>query len=314
MATNGTNEDGPANEGLTLAIIGCGTMGSAILSGVLVSCARSEGAGESPKFTHFLATVQSEASAEKLRTRFSSYGSHLEVVAGDNVKAMQRADVILLACKPYLAEKVLTQMGVAHAVEGKLIISVLVGSPVEKLKNFIVHCHGNPASFVMPGEVDRRIYKNLYIKRAMLNLAAEHGQSMTVIESTPMPEYYEDISQWIFSQVGKTAPVAPDLYDVGGVLAGASSAFLSVAFDGILDGAVKEGMKRADARKILTQSLFSLATLLQEGEHPAVLREKYSSPKGTTIEGLQSLEEDRVRYAFSKCIIASSKRSKDIGK
>lgn len=291
--------------------ISTGTMGSAILSGVLGSCARSEAAGETPKIAHFLATVQSEASAEKLRTRFSSYGSHLEVVAGDNVKAMHRADVILLACKPYLAEKVLTEKGVAHALDGKLIVSVLVGSPVQKLKSFILYQHDE---FPTDGHQDVQKYNSLYIKRAMLNLAAEHGESMTVIESTPMPKHYEDISQWIFSQVGKTAPVAPDLYDVGGVLAGASSAFLSVAFDGILDGAVKEGMKRADAKKILTQSLFSLATLLQEGEHPAVLREKYSSPKGTTIEGLQSLEEDRVRYAFSKCIIASSKRSKDIGK
>ncbi len=72
-------------------------------------------------------------------------------------------------------------------------------------------------------------------------------------------------------------------------------------------------MKRADANKILTQSLISLATLLQN-EHPAVLREKFSSPKGTTIAGLLSLEEDRARYAYSKATIASSERSKEIGK
>jgi pyrroline-5-carboxylate reductase len=45
-----------------------------------------------------------------------------------------------------------------------------------------------------------------------------------------------------------------------------------------------------------------------------VLREKFSSPKGTTIDGLLSLEEDRVRYAFSKATIATSKRSQEIGK
>jgi pyrroline-5-carboxylate reductase len=128
-----------------------------------------------------------------------------------------------------------------------------------------------------------------------------------------MPKQYEETTDWIFLQLGKIQPVAPDLFDIGGVLAGASSALLSVAFDGMLDGAVKQGLKRADAKKILTQSLFSMAKLL-ENEHPAVLREKFSSPKGTTIDGLLSLEEDRARYAFSKAVIASTKRSLEIGK
>jgi pyrroline-5-carboxylate reductase len=128
-----------------------------------------------------------------------------------------------------------------------------------------------------------------------------------------VPKEYEDLTEWMFSQLGKIAPVAPELYDVAGVMAGASGALLSVAFDGMLDGAVSQGMKRADANKILTQSLISLATLLQH-EHPAVLREKFSSPKGTTIAGLLSLEEDRARYAYSKATIVSSERSKEIGK
>ncbi|KAF4628253.1 hypothetical protein G7Y89_g9899 [Cudoniella acicularis] len=284
-----------------MSIIGCGTMGSAILQGVLSASSRSEAAEEEPKIAHFIATVQSSSSAEKLRTRFSSCLSRLEVIEKDNVGAMQRADIILLACKPYMAQTVLAAPGVREALEGKLVISVLVGSPVEKLEGFIFH----------PG---RTLGEHIYIKRAMLNIAAEFGESMTVIETSPMPAEFEEISNWIFSQVGEIAPVAPDLFDIGGVLAGPSSAFLSVALDGMLDGAVKEGLKRADAKKILTQSLLSLAKLLEMGEHPAVLRERYSSPRGTTIEGLQSLEEDRVRYAFSKAVIASSKRSQEIGK
>lgn len=96
-------------------------------------------------------------------------------------------------------------------------------------------------------------------------------------------------------------------------MAGASGALLSIAFDGMLDGAVKEGLKRADAKKILTQALFSLATLLESGEHPAVLREKFSSPKGTTIDGLVSLEEDRARWAFGRAVVAATRRSKEIG-
>lgn len=277
-------------------------MGSAILSGVLESCAQARAAGETPRIAHFIATVQSQASVQGLKNRFAKYGDVLEVLQGDNVSAMQKADIVLLACKPYMADKVLKAEGVRKALAGKLVISVLVGSPPEKLKAAIYH------------EGPRRQDEaDFYIKRVMLNIAADLGQSISVIETTDMPEDFEVISDWIFSQVGKIVPVAPELFDVGGVLVGVAGALITVAFDGILDGAVKKGLKRADAKKLLTGSLYSTAALLESGEHPAVLREKFSSPKGTTIEGLLSLEEDRVRHAFSKAVIRSSDRSEEIG-
>jgi pyrroline-5-carboxylate reductase len=277
-----------------------GTMGSAILAGVMESCVLSKAAGEEPRISKFIATVNSPGSAEALRKRFAKYKDWLQVYYKNNLRGMEDADIVMLACKPYMADTVLGQTGVYAALAGKLVISVLVGSPVTKLEAAI--CRDYPPA------------TNLYIKRVMLNIAAEYGESMSVIETTSFSEEMEGVSEWIFSQVGETAPVAANLFDIGGIIAGPSSAFLSVAFDGILDGAVSEGLKRADAKKILTQSLVSLTKLLENGEHPAVLREKYSSPKGTTIAGLLSLEEDRVRYAFSKAVIASSKRSEAIGK
>jgi pyrroline-5-carboxylate reductase len=277
-------------------------MGAAILSGVLGSCSCAQANGDRPKISRFIATVNSERSVEGLRKRFAQYKDRFEVLRGDNVTAMQRADIVLLAFKPYMVDLVLRAKGVREALAGKLVISVLVGSPPEKLEAAIFH----------EGE-RRKDERPFYIKRAMLNIAAEFRESMTVIEGTSMPQEYEDITDWIFLQLGKIAPVAPDLFDVGGVLAGASAALLSVAFDGMLDGAVKQGLKRVDAKKILTQSLFSLAKLL-ETEHPAFIREKFSSPKGATIDGLLSLEEDRARYAFSKAVMASTKRSQEIGK
>ncbi|PMD53645.1 pyrroline-5-carboxylate reductase [Hyaloscypha bicolor E] len=285
-------------------------MGAAILSGVLESCSRAQANGEEPKISRFIATVNSEGSADALQRRFEAYADRFDVRRGENVTAMREADIVLLAFKPYMVDLVLRQPGVREALAGKLIISVLVGSPPAKLEEAIF----NRDSDFDWGEIPRKEQgKPLYIKRAMLNIAAEFRESMTVIETTNMPRQYEEITEWIFLQLGKIQPVAPDLFDIGGVLAGASGALLSVAFDGMLDGAVKQGLKRADAKKILTQSLFSMAKLL-ENEHPAVLRERFSSPKGTTIDGLLSLEEDRARYAFSKAVIASTKRSLEIGK
>lgn len=277
-------------------------MGSAILSGVIESCAKTISAGGAPKISKFIATVNSQSSVEALKKRFSYYSDRLEVLQGENVRAMQNADILLLAFKPYMIDNVLKADGVREAVAGKLVISVLVGSPVTKLEEAVYH-----SGPLTPEE------KKFYVRRAMPNIGANFRQSMTVMESAFMSKTHEAISEWIFLQIGKISPVAPELFDIAGVLAGASGALLSVAFDGILDGAVSQGLKRAEATKILTQSLISLATLLENGEHPAVLREKISSPKGTTIAGLLSLEEDRARYAYSKATIASSKRSQEIG-
>lgn len=220
------------------------------------------------------------------------------------MEAMAKADVILWAFKPYMVDLVLKgKEGVQKAIAGKLIVSVLAGSPVSRLEEAVSH----PLS---PENVP--FEERFFVQRAMPNIGAEYGQSMTVMETAVMSPYHTDLAEWIFQQVGKTASVSPENFGIAGVLAGTTSASMSVAFDGILDGAVSQGLKRADARKILTQSLVSLVACLEAGEHPAAIREKVSSPQGTTIAGLLSLEEDRARYAYSKATIASYKRGQEI--
>lgn len=271
-------------------------MGSAILSGILDSCAKTLEKGEEPRITKFIACVNSKGSAQGLESRFEKYSDRLSVLQQDNILGMYAADIVLLACKPYMAEKVLTAKGVSNALEGKLVISILAGFPIERLQSFIWG-QSEPRCFAI---------------RAMCNIAAEFGESMTVIETTNISEDLLELTDWIFRQLGKTSPVTPDLFDIGGVLAGPSGAFLSVALDGILDGAVSQGIKRAQARTMLTQSLIGLAKLLEQGNTPDQIREKCSSPRGTTIAGLLSLEEDRVRHAFSKAVIASNHRSQNM--
>lgn len=290
-------------------------MGSAILSGVLKSCAKTLANGDTPRISRFIATVHSQGSVDALEIRFPK---KVEVSRGRNVKAMQEADIILLACKPYLAVKVLGEAGVFEAITGKLVISVLVGSPVGKLKQIVLGQKDIFEQLKRQPKFQEALeakQKTLYFHRAMCNCGAEFGESMTVIETNPeIPTQLAQITDWVFEQVGKIAPVAPELYDIGGVLAGTTASFLSIAFDGMLDGAVSEGVKRADAKKILTQSLIAMARLLENGEHPAIIREKAASPKGTTIAGILALEKNGVRHAFTEAVIASSERSKEIGK
>jgi pyrroline-5-carboxylate reductase len=270
-------------------------MGCAILAGVLESCGKTRLAHIEPRITRFIACVNSEASVERLNNRFKADSERLTVLAQQNASAMKDADIIVLACKPYMIDAILGAEGVREALQGKLVISVLAGTPPAKLHAAI----GDTAAA-----------RPCFTVRAMPNLAAELGESMTVIETTELPGDYMEITDWIFLQLGNTSLVAPDLYNVGGVLAGASGAFISVALDGIFDAAVNQGIKRPEARKIMAQSLIGLARLLESGNTPDILREKISSPRGTTIEGLMSLEEDRVRYAFTKAVVQAVKRLK----
>jgi pyrroline-5-carboxylate reductase len=270
-------------------------MGTAILAGLLTKM-RSPGA--EARITRFIACVNSEGSVERLKTRFRESLDRVTVLRQDNIKGMEEADIVLLACKPYMIDSVLSAEKVSAALTGKLMISVVVGTPTRRIHAAIQGIDlGPPKCFVV---------------RTMPNLAAEFGESMTVIETTNIPDKYLEITNWIFLQLGKTVSVTPDVYDVGGVLAGAAGVYLSVAFDGVLDGAVSQGIKRPEARKMMTQALRSLARLLENGDTPDALREKFSSPRGTTIEGLMSLEEDRVRYAYTKAIVKATKRSQSM--
>ncbi|KAI9642670.1 delta 1-pyrroline-5-carboxylate reductase [Ciborinia camelliae] len=265
------------NGGLTLAIIGCGTMGTSILTGIFN--AKSKGAATDSNINKFIATVHSMTSMERLRKKFHSRESRVHILVGNDgvLQAMQKADIILLACKPYMIEGVLGISGAREALAGKLVISVAVGTSVGKMGAALGMGEKEKAK-----EKERGEGREITIVRAMPNLAASFGESNTVVEinpSEPLGTQNKNIVRYIFGCVGSIVEVGPAQYDAASVLAAASLAFLTVAIDGIW----MEGLRRE-------------------------LR-GFSSPRGTTIEGLVGLEEDRVRYAYCRSVMRATKRS-----
>lgn len=310
---------GKDNAGLTLAVIGCGTMGTSILTGILN--AKSKSAATDSNINTFIATVHTMASMERLRKQFYSGKSRVNILIGNDgvLQAMQKADIVLLACKPYVIEGVLSMQGAREALGGKLVISVAVGTPVIKMARALGFADSSP------GRGKERETKEIAIVRAMPNIAASFGESNTVVEISPsmqLSNQNKSIVRYIFGCVGSIVEVGPGQYDAASVLAAASMAFLTVAIDGILDGGVKEGIKRAEGRDILVRSLKGLVGLLEgkggderegnsngKGRTGDEIREGFSSPRGTTIEGLVGLEEDRVRYAYCRSVMRATKRS-----
>ncbi|KAL4879740.1 pyrroline-5-carboxylate reductase dimerization-domain-containing protein [Aspergillus karnatakaensis] len=279
---------------LTLAIIGCGNMGTAILSGILASTTDTKSPSDSP-ISNIIATTKSQSSADKLKSQLDNHPSPIKLSFHANyaTQAAESADVVILGCKPYLVDEVLATPGLADALAGKLVISVIAGKPLDVLSEAITKNQKKEKT------------KETVITRAIPNMAASIRESSTLIElpTNPSPSQSQtELINWIFSSIGTTKILPTALFDCGSMLT-ASLATLSVAVDGILDGCVAEGLKRSDAMDVTAQCLLGLGKLLQEGHHPAVLRESISSPRGCTIQGLLAVEEGGVRAAFAESIV-----------
>ena len=137
---------------------------------------------------------------------------------------------------------------------------------------------------------------------------------MTIVElPQDCPSSYTKVIEWIFSHIGQVKALDTDLIDVGTMLM-ASLASVSVAFDGLLDGCVANGLQRADVSEMASHCLLGLSLLLKNGMHPAILRENISPCRGCTIRGLLTVEKAVVRSAFTESIINGIKHLQDLQK
>jgi pyrroline-5-carboxylate reductase len=130
---------------LSITFLGCGTLGTAILSGVLSSLDQII-SGASPPSGHpsrlpsvFTACVQRPESAERIHKILSEIplGDRVSVIPSDNVAGVQNADIVLLGCKPYMCYGLLTAPGMREALHGKLLISICAGVTISQLLEMV---------------------------------------------------------------------------------------------------------------------------------------------------------------------------------
>lgn len=275
-------------------------MGSAILAGIL-EATRTD--GSTAKISRFIISTKSALSAERLRSRFNADEARIRFLHAQNVQAIRDADVVVLACKPYMAGDVLREDGVGEALRGKMLVSVLAGTTGAELRELI---YGPGSGSGSESQTNAQHGDDEpFIVRTQPNVAASVRQSMTIIE-TPgpsFPEYMSHVLAWMFQQIGKVKFIPADQFNAATMLVGASMAIMSVALDGLLDGGVAEGVRRAEGLDMVAQTLSGMAGLLKSGVHPAVLRENISSPRGCTIQALLRLEREGARGTFAQAVI-----------
>ena len=191
---------------------------------------------------------------------------------------------IIFCVKPANVEEVATRvMGKA-----RVIFSVLAGTTVSKLKQNL---------------------KTDAVVRCMPNLAASVGLSMTTLTGD---ENFKSEAQEIMGAIGSTLWLNTEKeLDIATALAGSGPAYLTLIAEALTDGAVKQGMKRADAMSTM-RGLFAGFGELIQNEHPALLKVAVMSPGGTTAAGYGALEDGNVRASCIDAIDKAYKRATEL--
>jgi pyrroline-5-carboxylate reductase len=194
----------------------------------------------------------------------------------DNAGVAQRADLVVLACKPYQLE------AVAPALQGaRRVISLLGATPIEAVRS------------ALPGA---------QVAKAMPNTPVEVRRGVTVLadESDMLDE-----ARAFFERVGKVFELPERLMDVATGTVGVSPAYTAVIAEAQIDAAVKFGVRAELASAIVVEGLRGSAELIAaRGYDTLAVRREVTSPGGSTARGLQALEERGLRAAFGEALRA----------
>ena len=150
------------------------------------------------------------------------------------------------------------------------------------------------------------------IVRLMPNVAVSVGESMTAYALNSKAADVGDVIKNFWSTLGRAVEVDENLMDAVTGLSGSGPAYAFLAIDALADGGVAAGLPRAMAIELAAQTMLGAAKMVLAGDHPDVLRDKVTSPAGTTIEGVRVLERGGVRSSFIEAVIAATEKSKSL--
>lgn len=214
-----------------------------------------------------------------------------QIQVTDENQLAAAAQVLLLAIKPQVLDAVIANL---EASSDNLTISILAGVPLSRLE----------AAF--PGHP---------VIRAMPNTPATAGAGITAIAPGKLvePQHLEQ-AKAIFTAVGQVVEVPESLMDAVTGLSGSGPAYVAIMVEALADGGVAAGLPRAVARQLALQTVLGTAQLLDQTQlHPAELKDKVTSPGGTTIAGVAQLEKASFRAALIAAVQAATARSQELG-
>jgi pyrroline-5-carboxylate reductase len=265
-------------EGKKIGFIGGGNMAEAIIKGLLT--------GGVPAAS----IVVAEPMPQRRDYLFAEYAA---LVSDDNLEVARQADIIVLAIKPQVAASVLTGLEPVISSD-KLIISIMAG--------------------ISTDFIEKTLTNGVRVVRAMPNTPALIQAAATAL-SPGRKALGQDLeaAQEIFSRVGIVVTVPEKQMDAVTALSGSGPAYVFTMIEALADAGVKNGLPRDVAAQLAVQTVIGASRMVAEtGEHPALLREKVTSPGGTTIAGLHAMENGRFRGVVMDAVDAACRRSKEL--
>ena len=263
-----------------IAFIGSGAMGEAIIRGLL------EDGAVTP--SNIVASDPMEARRVEMSQKYGVSET------SDNKEAVDQADIVIFCVKPQVAPRVMGELQGAILPES-LVLSIMAGVPIAAIESALDHQR---------------------IVRCMPNTPAQIGMGVTVWTATEaVTDEQKAEVEVILGALGEQIAVYEERYlDMATGLSGSGPAFVFLFTEAMIDAGVHIGFSRVDAEKLVLQTMQgSLGIIRESGMHPAELRNRVTSPAGTTAAGLYEMEAGAIRGIMLRAVEAAYRRSVELG-
>lgn len=232
--------------------------------------------------------------SEHKHKRCTELKNHYRVNASVGVDSfIDKVKILVIAVKPKDAPAAFAEIRNKITLN-TILVSVIAGLKIEIIEKFFPH---SP------------------IVRAMPNVPIRVGEGMTAytVNNKAMTSDKKLVEQF-WNSIGRAIEIDERFMDAVTGLSGSGPAYAFMMIDALAEGGVAAGLTRSDAQELAAQTLLGAAKMvLETGEHPAALRDKVTSPAGTTIEGIRVLEKCGVRSALIEAVIAATEKSRLLG-
>src|SRR5680860_127747 len=259
---------------MTVAILGAGVMGETLVSGLIRAGRRVD---------DLLLVERRRDRAVELRERYG-----VETVT--NIEAAQKAETLALVVKPQDMSDLLSEIA-PHVRPGQLIVSLAAG--------------------ITTAFIESHLPEGVAVVRVMPNTAALVDEGMSAISrGSHCDEEHLLEAESLMASTGHVLRVPEQQQDAVTAISGSGPAYIFFVVESMIEAGVHLGLPRGTATELVIQTVVGSAKLLREtGEHPTVLRERVTSPGGTTAAAIRQLENHKVRAAFITAIEAARDRA-----
>ncbi|HWI30496.1 MAG TPA: pyrroline-5-carboxylate reductase [Microbacterium sp.] len=267
-----------------IAIIGAGSMGGAILQGLVRSGLATAGV---------TVTNRTRAKADPLAGLEGVTSIALEETPDGNARAVASADIVLVGVKPVMVPDLLRELA-PHLRPGAVVVSLAAGVTIATFESIL----GEGAAVI----------------RSMPNTPAIVGAAVTGLAAgAGVSAQHLGVVRALFETVGTVLEVPESQIDALSTISGSGPAYFFLLVEEFTRAAIGKGFTEADARLMAEQTFIGAAALLAaSGTDPAELRRRVTSPKGTTERAIDVLQDARLDEVFERATDAALARAREL--